>query len=68
MKAQANVALPYRLIFRGHDKDGNYKRGTRIVRATSPEAAAGYLAENGEKIAKEMPFKVEFTNIFAPLV
>lgn len=68
MKTTTSTNTPgFRVVFRGKDKAGTPKRAVRTVHAPSYEAVNGYLAENGEKMAKSVPFKVSFVNVFAPL-
>lgn len=66
--SKAPATQGFRVILRGHNKAGQYKRAVRTVQATSIDAAQGYIAENGEKLAKGCKFNVEFVNVFAPLV
>jgi hypothetical protein len=61
------AAHPFRIILRGHDSKGKYHRAVRTVHAPNADAAYGYLAENGDKLAKSAGFKVEFTNVLEPV-
>lgn len=64
----SNTTTPgFRVIFRGKDKAGTTKRAVRTIHAPSFDAVNGYLAENGEKMAKSVSFKVDFVNVFVPL-
>lgn len=56
----------YRIIMRGN-LNGKRLRAVRTVHANSFEAAAGYLAENGDKLAKGLKFKPDTCHVAAPI-
>lgn len=55
----------FRIVFRGSKADTR-KRAVRVCYATSADAAAGFLAENGDTLAKGLPFKPDFVKVYNP--
>lgn len=63
-----NSNLPgFRLVFRGKTRGGVSKRAVRTVHVKDMDSAAGYMAENGEKLAKGCGFAVDFCKVYPPV-
>jgi hypothetical protein len=67
VNTNAATLFGFRVVFRGKNAAGEYKRAVRNVYATDANGAADILAKEGESLAKGIGFKPTFVNIFHPL-
>lgn len=63
-----NTTYPgFRIVMRGKSKGGKTKRAVRTVRLPNVAAVDGYMAENGEALAKSAGFDVQYVTVFPPI-
>lgn len=61
----------FRIVMRGKNAEGQYRRAVVTVQAPTEAAALGFVAENGEKLARQVKAKrginVQCVNVLPPL-